>query len=82
MGIPALSSYKTLVQLPIMEIKPLLELQVAKNLHNRQKKEHQEYNNTNMLLANWFLSRLALKHREAYHTLLIVDLNQEFGITF
>jgi hypothetical protein len=48
-----------------------MEIQIAKDLHNKQNKDHQEYENMNMALTDRFLSMLAVEHSDAYYTILI-----------
>jgi hypothetical protein len=60
----------------------LMEIQIAKDLHNKQNKDHQEYENMNMALTDRFLSTLAARHSDAYYTILITEPNQRFGVTF
>ena len=59
-----------------------MEIQIAKDLHNKQTKDYQEYENMNMALTDRFLSMLAVEHSDAYYTMLITEPNRRFGVTF
>ena len=52
-----------------------MEIQIAKDLHNKQTKDYQEYENMNMALTDRFLSMLAVEHSDAYYTILITEPN-------
>jgi hypothetical protein len=52
-----------------------LEVQTAKDLHNKQNKDTQKYENVKMTLPDCFLFTVAGKHREAYYMLVIGEPN-------
>ena len=59
-----------------------LGLAVTKDLHTKENKYWKVDQNTNRALTERFLSIFSVKHCEAYHTLLIDETNQRFGVTF